>query len=511
MPDKRMMILVVLDGWGVGAEDDSNPIHVADPANLKYISNHYPLTTLEACGIGVGLPWGEIGNSEVGHLTIGAGTVMYQHYPRISLAIRDGSFYKNPALLQACQHAKETGGAVNLIGLLTKANTHASLEHLLALIKLCVQQEVPYKLQLFGDGKDSLPRSILELLDQIPGDHLATLMGRYYGMDRDQNWSLTKMAYDTLVNDREPDKRTPKEVAKETLDKNLIEEFIPPARFLTQGAVHDGDSLVFFNFREDSIRQLADSFIVPDFNKFERKSFPNIYITTMTKYSDSYSVPVAFPPEAVKNPLGEVLAKNNLVQLRLAETYKYAHVTFFFNGLKEPPFENEYRVLVPSLQTPHPEQHPELMAEAITERLIEAINNRGFDFILVNYANGDTIGHTGNYEAAIKTVKVIDQQIGKIMPFIEKNNAILCITSDHGNVEKVFDIQTGRMETGHDASPVPFYLIAPEFKGRHFYNSSNLLAETAGSLADVAPTILELMHLPQPPEMTGKSLLGSLL
>ena len=506
------MVLIVLDGWGMGPEDESNPVHAARLKNYEYLKVHYPFTTLEAAGINVGLPWGETGNSEVGHVTIGSGKIMYQHYPRISLAIRDGSFFENPALLGACAHVKKTGGTVNLIGLLTKANTHASLEHLQALIKLCEKNEVPYKLQLFGDGKDSPPGSIRELLAHIPSEKIATLMGRYYGMDRDQNWTLTKTAYEVLTKDTAvPEKRTPLAVAEETLNKHLLEEFIPPARFNDHSAVHSGDAMVFFNFREDSIRQLADTFILPEFERFERVPLEKLYITTMTRYSENYKIPVAYPPDEVKQSLGQIVSEAGKVQLRLAETYKYAHVTFFFNGFREPPFENEYRVLVPSLQTPKPEEHPELSAPAITDRLVEAIRGRGFDFILVNYANPDTIGHTGNYEAAVETVKIIDTELGKVLQAAETANAVVVITADHGNVERIFNLETGRPETGHDPSPVPFCLVAPEFKDRHFYNSANLQAETAGNLADVAPTVLEIMGLAQPQEMTGKSLLDSLL
>lgn len=512
MAERRTVVLIVLDGWGMGPEDESNPVHAAHPKNLEYLGAHYPLTTLEAAGINVGLPWGETGNSEVGHVTIGSGKIMYQHFPRISLSIRDGSFFENPALLGACTHVQKTGGTVNLIGLLTKANTHASLEHLKSLITLCEKNKVPYKLQLFGDGKDSPPGSIRELLAHIPSEKIATLMGRYYGMDRDQNWALTKTAYETLTTDTAtPETRTPLAVAEETLNKHLLEEFIPPARFNPQSAVHSGDAMIFFNFREDSIRQLADAFVLPEFDRFPRPKLENVYIATMTRYSASYGIPVAYPPDEVKQPLGEVISAAGKVQLRLAETYKYAHVTFFFNGFREAPFEGEYRVLVPSLQTPRPEEHPELSASAITDRLVEAIRGKGFDFILVNYANPDTIGHTGNYEAAVETVKVIDVELGKVFQAAEQANAIIAITADHGNIERIFNVETGRPETGHDPSPVPFYLVAPEYKERHFYNSANLQAETAGNLADVAPTILALMGLPQPPEMTGRNLLDSLL
>jgi 2,3-bisphosphoglycerate-independent phosphoglycerate mutase len=507
---KRSVILVVLDGWGIGRKDESNPIYVVKPKNLGWLEDNFPLTSLQASGIAVGLPWGEVGNSEVGHLTLGAGKILYQYYPKITMAIRDKSFFKNQAIRDAFIHAQKNGSSVNLLGLLTDANIHASVEHLEALIKMADAENVPVKLHLFADGKDSAPRSAEKLLKRIPLDKLATFIGRYYAMDRNQNWNLTELAYETMTGGDIAASSDAVEALNETFKKGLTEEYLPPVRINNQ-IIEDGDAVIFFNFREDSIRQLAAAFVLKQFTKFPTKNFKNLYIATMTNYDDSFVVPVAFRADTVTNPLGKVLSDAGKTQLRLAETYKYAHVTYFFNGYREPPFKSEYRILVPSLSTPHPEEHPEMMASAITDRLIEAAQNSAFDFVLVNYSNPDTIAHTSNYQAALKAVEIIDNEIGRFLKVAVNPQTAVLITSDHGNLEEMISPITGLPESQHDPNPVPFYLIAPEFKGRKFLNWGNIENETMGTLADVAPTVLELLGIPKPKEMTGRSLLENLI
>lgn len=509
---KRTVVLIVLDGWGIGEENESNPVHVAQPKSFKWLGENFPVTSLQASGISVGLPWGETGNSEVGHLTLGAGRVLYQYYPRITLAIRDESFFENPALRGAFLHAKQNQSAVNLVGLLTKANVHASLEHVRALIKMGEREGVPrIRLHLFADGKDSPPRSLQGFLGELPSDKFATLMGRCYGMDRNQNWQLTERAYEALTGQAGEVVRDAAPQIEATYRQGLTEEYLPPLRYEGDSAIRDNEAIVFFNFREDSIRQLAESFIEPAFEKFPRKSFKNTYIATMTKYEDLFSVPVAFPPESAENPLGKVLSDAGKLQLRLTETYKYAHVTYFFNAHREQPYKNEYRVLIPSLATSQPEEHPEMKAQAITDRLIQSIQAGGFDFILVNYANSDTIAHTANYDATVKAVRSLDTEIGRLLKVAVNDQTVVMITADHGNVERIVNPMTGAPESQHDPNPVPFYLIAPEFKGRKFTNWDTLRTESVGALSDVAPTVLEIMNLPKPPEMTGQSLLQNLL
>lgn len=507
----KTTVLIVLDGWGLGEAATGNPVTHAHLTTLPQLEAQFPLTSLEASGISVGLPWGEIGNSEVGHLTMGAGKVLYQHYPRITLALRDGSFMKNEALLNACAHAQKNNSAVHLVGLLSTGNTHAAIEHLQALIELVKAQGCArYWLHLFGDGKDDDPFAMPTLLEQLPLDHVATIVGRHYAMDREENWQLTKTTYDALMGIGGQVVSQPVDAVRTFMKGGLSEEFLPAIRCAAAGAIGANDSVVLFNYREDSMRQLASSLMPQPFSHFTRTLPDNLLVTTFTQYRDDFTAPVAFPADIVANPLGKILADAGKTQLRIAETYKYAHVTYFFNGYTEPPFENEYRVLIPSLSTAHPEEQPELQAKAITDRLIQALDENSFDFILVNYANADTIGHTGNLAAGIATVEVLDRELGRVLPYVTNGSASIIITGDHGNIERMADPTTGEPETQHDGNPVPCYLLDAAYAGRTFYNAGKLRDETLGSLADIAPTLLELMGMQRHPDMTGSSLLQSM-
>lgn len=505
------MLLVILDGWGLGEKNESNPVHAVNPETFRWMEENFPVTSLQASGISVGLPWGEVGNSEVGHLTIGAGKIIYQYYPKILLSIRDGSFFENAILKQAFAHARKNNGSVNLAGLLTEGTVHAAMEHLSALVEMGEKENVPVRLHLFSDGKDATPFRLQEVLKKVPQEKIGTLMGRYYGMDREKNWKLTERAYETMTGVIKIVTADPNPVIEATYAKNQNEEFVPPMMLKEDGFIKDGDALLFFNFREDSIRQIAEAFILKDFENFPRRDFQNLYVATMTKYEDQFEVPVVFPPEAITEPLGKVLSDAGKNQLRLAESYKYAHVTYFFNGYIETPFKNEYRVFLPSIKTTHMSDEPQMMARPLADRVIETLETNAFDFVLVNFANPDTIAHTGNYEAAIETVKVIDQELGRILKVALKQNAMMIVTSDHGNVEQLANPMTGLPETQHDPNPVPFYLIVPELRNRKFANWQTLKTETTGVLSDVAPTILELLKIPQPKEMTGKSLISQII
>jgi len=520
---KRTVVLIILDGWGLGGANESNPIYAARLTALPALEEHYPVTSLQASGIAVGLPWGEVGNSEVGHLSLGAGKVVYQYFPRITMAIEDGTFFKNEVLKRAFAHARERNSSVNLVGLLTAANVHASQGHLEALLVMAKREDVDrVNLHLFADGKDSPPRSVTGFLKKVPKERLATLIGRYYAMDRNQNWQLTEKAYGCLVGQSGKAVEDPAPAIAELTAKGLSEEYLPPLRLTgpvrssaSSGAggrpIADGDAIIFFNFREDSIRQLFEAFTVPGFDKFPTAPLNDLSITTLTRYEETSTVPVAFPPDPITKPLGLILADLGKTQLRIAESYKYAHVTYFFNGYREPPYQNEYRVIIPSMNLVHPDEHPELQARAITDRLVEAIGNQAFDFVLANYSNPDTIGHTGNFDACVEAAKIIDREVGRLVAAAAGTATTLIITSDHGNLEEVVSPVTGMPETQHDSSPVPFYLVGPAFKGKKFTNWRNLATETTGILADVAPTILELMDIPKPDEMTGESLLRNLI
>jgi len=509
---KKTAVLVVLDGWGIGKNNFTNPIFIAQPPTFKWLAENYPVTSLQASGIAVGLPWGETGNSEVGHLTLGAGKVVYQYYPKITMAIRDGTFFDNAVLKAACSHARDHHSAINFAGLLTKANVHASLDHLLALIKMAKAENITkINLHLFADGEDSPPRSIENFLREIPKEYLASLTGRYYAMDREGNWRLTQTAYEAMIGKSGALVTDPMPAIEKTYQQGTTEEYLPALRFAEDKKIQDGDALVFFNYREDSIRQLTSAFIKKDFSEFPTAPLKDLYAATFTHYDDAFNVPVAFPADDVKDPIGKVLSDAGFLQLRLAETYKYAHVTYFFNGLHEEPFKGEYRTLVPSNASPHPEEHPEMMAAAITDRLIEAIQSRGFDFILVNYANADTIAHTANFDAGTAAVNVLDAQISRVIKAADNPDTLLFITADHGNIEEMINEATGEPESQHDANPVPLYLVAQQYKGRKFMNADRLATETLGSLADVAPTILAMMEIQKPQEMTGTSLLDGLV
>ena len=506
---KRTLVLAVLDGWGIGKNNRSNAIYAAEPENMNMIRHTYPGGSLQASGIAIGLPWGEEGNSEVGHITLGAGKVIYQHYPRITLLIKDGSFFKNEVLLQAVSKAALNRGAVNLVGLLTESNVHASYEHLSALIDLMKAQNVgKLNLHLFTDGRDGPPKGAAALLQRIqnqlkdiPNAGIASISGRYFGMDRDNHLDRTQAAGGAILGKMAPTSGAdPVRYADLAYTKGVTDEYLQPILFDAGRAAKPGDSVVFFNFREDRMRQIADYLI--------KALAPASYICSFTEYSPQLNIPVAFPQEKVVNPLGRVLSENRLIQLRLAETEKSAHVTYFFNGLREEPFPNEYRVLIPSLTLARPDEHPEMRAREITTRAISALTEEKiYDFILVNYANPDIIAHTGNYDATVAAIKETDKQIGDLAKVVLQNEGILLITADHGNAEVMIDPRTGLPETKHNPSPVPFYAVIKGWERQKTDEQVDLIEmESIGVLSDVAPTILELMGIPKPPEMTGVSL-----
>ena len=510
---KFPLVMVVLDGWGIGSKDTSNPIYATKPPNINKIRHTYPAGALQASGVAVGLPWGENGDSEVGHLTLGAGKVLYQHYPRISISIKDGTFFKNEELLGAIEYTKKNNSRLQIVGLIGKNNLNASMEHLEALLDLARREKAPQTyLHVFTDGRDSPQREAANLIGDLPQNMIASLSGRYFAMDKDLHWDRTAKAYNALTGASgvvEP-KSSIVQFLNGFYERGLTDEFIEPTLIKPGGEIQNGDSIIFFNFREDSMRQLTEMFINPEVGG--RHSIPqNLKVTTMTRYSSKFNVHVAFPPDVVTNPLGKVLSDNGRIQLRIAETEKYAHVTYFFNGLKETPFKNEYRVLIPSKNIARYDDSPEMMASQVTARALSALDEGVYDFILVNYANADIIGHTGNFDAAMKAIQVLDEQVGMLMKDILENGGILLITADHGNVEKMVDLQTGLPEMTHDPSPVPIYVVT---KGYERTKTDAVVAKIErtkiGVISDVAPTVLELMGIPKPTEMTGVSLLQSL-
>lgn len=516
MADKPMLVLAILDGWGVGRMDFTNPMAKAELKTIPYMEQWYPSGALQASSISVGLPWNEVGNSEVGHLTIGAGKVLYQHYPRITLAIERGEFQKNPVFVGAFAHVKKNGSALHLASLLTEGTIHAAFEHLATLIESAALAGVSQvNLHLFADGKDSRPRSVSALLAklrQVIGragvGTLASVIGRHYALDRDAHWDRTKAAYDAMTSEVAPSSGTIDEAIAAFYQGEQSDEYFPATVVgPTAHPIRDNDALIFCDFREDSVRQIAASFIEKDFSNFPVKRYNNLFIATMTEYTKTFGVPVAFPPEDVTMPLGRVLAEQGMKQLLLAETEKYAHVTYFFNGYRDDPFPGQSKVLIRSRNVERHDLEPRMMAEAIADTVVEAIKKRSYDFIVVNFANADMVAHTGNFNAGIIAVETVDQQLGRIVRACEEEGSYLVVTADHGNAEVMIDALTGSPETSHDPSPVPLYLVGPEFK-RSAAKPSPLSQDGAiGILCDVAPTILDILKIPKPAEMTGQSLL----
>lgn len=507
---RRTCVLLVLDGWGIGKKDLSNPLNTKKPNTIESLRLEFPSGSLQASGIAIGLPWEEEGNSEVGHLTLGAGKVLYEHYPRITIAIREGTFFKNTALLGAVNHAKTNGSRLHFVGLLTAGNVHASLTHLEALLELAKREGLEnVALQLFTDGKDSPPKSALELLKKLDATPLlASVSGRYYAMDRDRHWDRTERTYRVLVGQGDA-VESAEAAVRAAYQRNLSDEFVPPTRVGAEPrGIQSNDAVVFFDFREDSMRQVVEAFLKPGFDAFPVEPLENLYVASMTRYEERFTNPVAFPPERVEEPLGKVLSDAGKIQLRVAETEKYAHVTYFFNGYKDQPFKNEYRVLIPSKNVPRHDEHPEMMTKEITDRVLQAVEEGGYDFILANFANPDIIAHTGNFEAALKAIETVDQNVGRIAQSVLAANAILIITSDHGNVERMINPLLGTPETKHDPNPVPVCLIAKEYaRPRDPHDVEQGEKVSLGTLADVAPTILDLLGVPKPKEMTGQSLM----
>ncbi len=530
---KHTVILIILDGFGIGEKDQSNPIYAAKMPIFEQIAAFYPNCALQASGIAVGLPWNEEGNSEVGHLTIGSGRIIYQHYPKITLAVRDGSFFQNQAITGVFDYGKKFNSDIHILGLLSEANVHSSYTHLLALLKMAQEYfvknpDISSKLyfHLFADGRDSSPydgmilaQTFQKILEETGIGEIATISGRHWAMDRDRQWDRIEPLYRLLTESPKQEGCILEELYKKYYDRRISDEFIESS--VIQGKdrdkktpfIKENDALFFFNFREDSIKELFQTFADPAFNKFEVKKFNDIYVASMTQYIKKTNALIAFPQEEIKNTLGEVLAQNNLIQLRLAESEKYAHLTFFFNAYKETPFAGEQRILIPSLHPPSIIlERPEMRANEITDRILLALQDQAYDFIAVNYANTDVIAHTANWDASIKTLEIIDSCIKRVVEEGLKCNADILITSDHGNIERIMNPRTGEPETQHDTSLVPFYLVGNKFKGKRSAAASfRIEKKAAGILSDVAPTILDLLAIPKPKEMTGESLIKKMM
>ena len=508
--NKQTTVLLILDGWGYREEDKDNAINNAHKPNWDKIWKHSTHTLINASGLMVGLPKGQMGNSEVGHINIGSGRIVCQELTLIDEAINDRSFFSNQVLANAVDQAVLKNKAVHIMGLLSPGGVHSHEDHIIAMIQLAAKRgSKKVFVHAFLDGRDMPPRhaepslkKIDEMLSKLAIGYIASVSGRYYAMDRDNRWGRVKKAYNAMVMAKADHYAAS---AEEALDmayaRNENDEFIKPTVIKKENhtvKITDNDSLIFMNFRSDRARQLAYVFTENKFREFKRKVFPKVCFVTLTKYADDIKAKIAYVPEKLTNVLGEVLADHHMTQLRIAETEKYAHVTFFFNGGQEAPFVGEDRILVPSPKVATYDLQPEMSAYELTDKLVEAISAQKHDVIICNYANSDMVGHTGNYEAAVIAIEALDKCLGRVEKAIHDMDGNLFITADHGNADQMIDPETGEIHTAHTTNPVPFV-----YQG----SKKASLALTDGKLSDIAPTILALIGIKQPKEMTGKPIM----
>ena len=509
----KPLILMILDGWGYNQDKKGNAVSAANMSNLAYLLDEYPKTLLKACGTDVGLPEGQMGNSEVGHLNIGAGRIVYQELTRIHKAIEDGVLYQNEVLLEAMNRLKGTGKSLHLMGLLSDGGVHSHIKHLFALLDMAVQEGVEnIYVHPILDGRDVLPQSakgyITQLenkLSELGKGKIASISGRYYAMDRDNRWDRVEKAYRAYVYGDAHMETCPMSAIEQSYDIKIVDEFVPPTAIIDESGqplatINENDSVIFFNFRADRAREITRAFVDEKFDAFSQPNRPHVQFVCLTEYDSTIECPVAFPPQNLENTLGEVLSANGLKQLRLAETEKYAHVTFFFNGGIEEANEGEERLLISSPNVSTYNLKPEMSAYEVTEALLTQVKEDKYDVLIVNLANADMVGHTGDFNAAIKALEVVDECVGRIVKEVQERGGTLLITADHGNAENMLDLETDSPITAHSCNMVPFILVNDYYKGRSLRGSS--------SLRDIAPTILGLLGLGIPEEMTGKSLLS---
>ena len=505
----KLTMLMILDGFGNNSNTSGNAVQIAKTPNIDELMKKNPTTQIHASGLDVGLPDGQMGNSEVGHTNIGAGRIVYQELTRITKSIEDGDFFSVPELCAAIEHCKKNNSKLHIMGLLSDGGVHSHMRHLFAILELAKRKgfEDVY-VHCFLDGRDTPPASgenyILKLEEKMKEKQIgriATISGRFYAMDRDKRWQRVEKAYNAMVRG-EGVKSTSAEMAIESsYQKEVFDEFVEPTVICSNGkpvaTIDDNDSVIFYNFRPDRAREITRAIVDKDFKDFETKDLKNLYFVCFTQYDETMpNVEIAFKPTVLKNTFGEYISCKGLKQLRIAETEKYAHVTFFFNGGNEKQYEGEDRILVPSPKVETYDLKPEMSAYEVTENVVNAIKSQKYDAIILNYANPDMVGHTGNLDAAIKAIEAIDECVGKVIKAIEEVNGVLLITADHGNAEQMIDYKTGEPHTAHTTNPVPLVLIGME---------DVKLKE--GKLADLAPTMLDIMGLAKPEEMTGESLL----
>lgn len=507
---KRPVVHMILDGYGIGKDYEGNAITKAKRPVMDRLMKEYPFVQGLASGLAVGLPDGQMGNSEVGHLNMGAGRVVYQDLTRITKSIADGDFFQKPELIKAVQNCLDHGTDLHIYGLMSDGGVHSDIRHLFAILKLCKQMGLDrVYVHAFMDGRDTSPTSgigyIRELTDVMKKEtgRIATICGRYYAMDRDNRWERVSRAYYALTKGEGICESDPVEAMQHSYDKDVTDEFIEPTVICDDGkpvaVIKNGDSVIFFNFRPDRAREITRTFCMDDFDGFDRGPRICTEYVCFTEYDNTIpNKSVVFKEEEIENTLGEYLAKCGKKQARIAETEKYAHVTFFYNGGVEKPNEGEDRFLIPSPKVATYDLQPEMSAPAVCDTLIEKIRSGEYDVIIINFANPDMVGHTGVMDAVIKAIETVDEMVGKVVEAIKEVDGVIFLCADHGNAEELVDYETGEPWTAHTTNPVPFILInGPE----------GVSLREGGRLCDIAPTLLELLGLPQPKEMTGKSLL----
>lgn len=516
----KPVVLVILDGWGEWENKKGNPIFQANLPTIKKLDDYYPKTRLQASGMSVGLPWGEVGNSEVGHQTIGSGQVICQLLPIITTQITSGAFFQNSILLQAVKLAKEKKSKIHLIGLVSNGGVHSHMDHLAALIDFAKEKGVEdLYVHAFLDGRDTSPKSakkyigkLEELLKENRVGKIATLSGRYFAMDRNNNWDRVEKAFSAMTEGTGRKEKDSLTAIDYQYSKEVVDEYFRPVNIVDEkenpiGLIEDNDIVICFNFRKDRARQITEAFVQKDFNHFKTAKRPqNIKYICFTEYEKNLPVEVLFPPEEITTRLGEIIANAGMNQLRIAETEKYAHVTYFFNGGKEKPFSGEDRIMVPSKNKTSYAEIPEMSAREVTDKLVDSIGSEKYDFVLVNYANPDMVGHTGDLKAGVKALEVVDECLDRLIKIVLEKNGCLLITADHGNVEEMINIQTGEMDTKHSENPVPCWFVSAS---NHKKKTSGEVSkiEVEGLLIDLTVTVLDLLGIDKPKEMTGENLL----
>lgn len=512
MEPRKVTMLMILDGFGYNEKKEGNAVELANKPNIDQLMKKYPTTRIKPSGLAVGLPEGQMGNSEVGHTNIGAGRIVYQELTRITKSIEDGDFFTNEEFVAAIENCKKYNSKLHILGLLSDGGVHSNNRHLYGLLEMAKRRDFEnVYVHCFLDGRDTPPASaenyIIELQEKMKEKgigKIATISGRFYSMDRDKRWNRIQKSYDALVNGEGIKSTSPINAIENSYQKEVFDEFVEPTVITTADGetpiakIEEHDSVIFFNFRPDRAREITRAIVDKEFNEFETKKI-DTYFVCFTSYDETMpNVHIAFKKEPIKNTLGEVLSNRNLTQLRIAETEKYAHVTFFFNGGEEKQYPGEDRILVPSPKVETYDLQPEMSAYIVTDKVVEAIESKKYDCIILNYANPDMVGHTGNLDATIKAIEAIDKCVGRVVKAINEQHGNLIITADHGNAEQMIDYDTGEPHTAHTTNDVPLILIT---------DLENIKLKGDGKLADLAPTILDLMNIEKPVEMTGQSLL----